>query len=63
MGEDFIRMICERMAALETKVTMHLDAEWKFWAFFCTLAAGIIVAIVQNAIIQKTIRNGNSKKE
>ena len=62
MDESIIRALCERMSSLETMVKMHLDAEWKFWAFFCTLAVGILVAIIQNAFIHRTIRNGNEKK-
>jgi len=62
MEESFVRVICERLAALETTVKMHLDAEWKFWAFFATLAGGLLVAIIQNHLIQKSIKNGNEKK-
>jgi hypothetical protein len=62
MDESIIRVLCERMSALETMVKMHLDAEWKFWAFFATLAGGLLVAIIQNHLIQKSIKNGNEKK-
>lgn len=62
MEEVIIRQICERMAGLEALVKAHLDAEWKFWAFMGSLGVGIVVAIIQNAITHKAIKNGTCKK-
>ncbi len=62
MEEALFRSLCERMASLETAVRMHIDAEWKLWAFLATIAGAMIINILQNRAIHKDVKNGNKPK-